>query len=87
MISLKRAFAIARDKETSIYVHKNDDLVELKIPEYDQTKLMIEKFSEIILNKNSHFGFENELLAQARVMEATRLSFKKMKPIFLDDVG
>ncbi len=87
MISLKRAFTIARDKETSVFLHKNDDLDELKIPATDQTKLMIEKFSELIIEKNSQFGFENELLAQARVMEATRLSFKKMKPIFLDDLG
>ena len=86
MISLKRAYAISKDMETSIYLHKNDDVTELGIRATDQTKLMIEKFYEKIFDKNSQLSFEEELLAQARVMEASRLSSQKNKPIFLEDV-
>lgn len=86
LISLKRAYAISRDMKTSIYLHKNDDLTELRIHEADQTKLMIEKFYDRIFHNNSEFDFEDELLAQARVMEAARVSSKKKKTIFLDDV-
>ena len=85
-ITTKRAYAVPRDYVTSIYLHQNDKINELITPVVDQFKLMIEKFCDVILGNTSLFNFEDDLLKQAKVLEAIRYSARKNKLIHLDEI-
>ena len=43
-------------------------------------------FDEIMKNKKSDFNFEEDLLKQAKNLEAIRLSNKNKKFIYLDEI-
>ncbi|MFC1994384.1 Gfo/Idh/MocA family protein [Chloroflexota bacterium] len=87
IVSLKRAYAIPRDWNTSILFHANDKTNELKVESADQFRLMIDNFCEELLEPGSgEFNFEDDLLAQARVMEAARLSNKKNRFVRIDEL-
>jgi predicted dehydrogenase len=86
-ITTKRSYAVPKNFTTSIYFHQDDEVKEIKISEADQFKIMLEKFCESILNCNSLcFNFEDDLLAQARVMEAVRLSHHEKRTVALNEI-
>ncbi len=87
-IKLNRAFAVQNNFETEIEMTKNDDLQIIKIKPVDQTALMLTTFfDEIIKNKKCDFNFEEDLLKQAKILEAVRLSNKNKKFIYLEEIN
>lgn len=86
-MSIKRAYAVPQDYVTSIYLHHKDKVDEIKIPPTNQFQLMIDSFCEQILGiGNCKFDFEEDMLAQAKVMEAVRLSHFNNRPVFLEEI-
>ncbi|BDQ31824.1 NDP-hexose-3-ketoreductase [Nitrosopumilus zosterae] len=86
-IMLNRAYAVPNNFETQIYFTKNDNTETIKIDAVDQTFLMLKTFYEEIFKfKKSSFNFEEDLLKQAKILEAARLSSKKKKIIYLDEI-
>jgi len=88
MLSTKRAYAVPQNFETSLFLHQNDNINEIKIPTKDQFQIMLENFTKSILNLESEsFDFKNDLLNQAKTMESIRISHKKKVPVFLNDIN
>ncbi|WP_048118414.1 Gfo/Idh/MocA family protein [Nitrosopumilus adriaticus] len=86
-IKLNRAFAVPKNFETEIHLIKNDSKKIIMIEPVDQTALMIKTFFEEISNiKKCDFNFEDDLLKQAKILEAVRLSNKKKKFVYLEDI-
>lgn len=86
-ITTKRSYAVPKNFVTSIYFHQDDEIKEIKIREADQFKIMMEKFCESILDCSSPcFNFEDDLMAQAKVMEAVRLSYNEKRTVVLNEI-
>ena len=94
VISLDRAYSVPPDFITKINLQYNiennwqgrkNEIIE--IPPTDHFVKMIDVFCmEIIGKKKSPFNFEEELLNQAKVMEAHRLSNSSHKEIWLSEI-
>ncbi len=86
-LKMKRAFAIPPNLGTNIQLVQNDVEKNFPIKPYNQTYNMLKTFyDEIKSNNKSFFNFEEDLLSQARVMEAARLSNKEKKYVLLDEL-
>ena len=85
-ITTKRAYAVPRDYETSIFLHKNDEISEIKISPADQFGLMFESFCNTIENNMTNpYNFEEDLLNQAKLMESIRISNKEKRIVYLSE--
>ena len=86
-ISTKRAYAVPQNYKTSIYLHKDDKIFETVIPPADQFGLMFDTFCSVVTKKTQNpYGFEKDLLNQAKLMESIRISNKEKKLVFLSDL-
>jgi D-xylose 1-dehydrogenase (NADP+, D-xylono-1,5-lactone-forming) len=75
ILQVERAFNIRDHMEGIITISKNDKIKKTTINPYDQFQLLIEIFSDQIINSNKKkIDFEKELLEQSRVMDAVRKS-------------
>jgi predicted dehydrogenase len=82
-LQLKRSYNIPTNMKPIISMNFSEKETNILIPSANHFKLMIESFSkEILMKETCNFNFENDLLAQAKVMEACRLSSQKNK--FID---
>ena len=94
IISLDRAYSVPSDFITKINLQYNienswegrkNKIIE--IPATDHFLKMIDTFCmEIVGKKKSPFNFEKELLNQAKVMEAHRLSNSSHKEVWLSEI-
>jgi predicted dehydrogenase len=94
IISLDRAYSVPSDFITKINLQYNienswegrkNQIIE--IPATDHFLKMIDTFCmEIVGKKKSPFNFEKELLNQAKVMEAHRLSNSSHKEVWLSEI-
>jgi len=79
-LRLTRSYNIPADMKPVISLNSAERKQEILIRPANHFKLMIESFSrEIIKKGSSDFVFEDDLLKQARVMQAARNSFKQNK--------
>jgi len=86
-IKLNHAFAVKNNFETEIEIMKDDKIEITKIKPVDQTALMLRIFfDEIMKKKKCDFNFEDDLLKQAKILEAVRLSNKHKKFIYLEEI-
>ena len=92
LISLDRAFSVPSNFSPSINLHydlektwEGRKIDSFSVPSEDHFKNLIDNFSITIQKNSSKMNFEEELLKQALVMEALRLSSKKNSMIFLDE--
>ena len=70
-----------------MYFYQDDEIKEVKIPEVDQFKIMVEKFCDVVFNhSSSFFNFEDDLIMQAKVMEAVRLSHNEKRTVVLNEI-
>ena len=84
---MKRAFAVPSNLETQVQLIQNDSEKNLSTQSCNQTCIMLKTFYDEIKSYNkSSFNFEKDLLSQAKVMEAARISNKEKKFILLDDL-
>lgn len=85
---VKNNIIYSKNFETSLFLHQNDTINEIKIPKKDQFQIMLENFTKSVLHiENEAFDFKQDLLNQAKIMESIRISHKKKVPIFLNDIG
>ena len=64
--------------KTSIFLNADDKINEIIVEPEDYFRLMLDDFCREILNRGGNkINFESDLLAQARVLEAARLSNKE----------
>lgn len=73
-LSMKRAYAVPKDMKTSILLNADNKISEIIVTPEDHFRLMVDDFCREILNRGGRENFESDLLAQARVFEAARLS-------------
>ena len=77
-LTVKRAYAVPKDRKTIIEIDADDKISEISIEPADHFRLMLEDFCRKILS--GHKGgndFESDLLNQARVLEAARISSRE----------
>ena len=85
-LSLKRAYNIPSDMRAEIILNREKPKT-LSIKPVNHFNLMIDNFSKILLGHvKPPFNFEDDLLKQARIMEAARKSFKTKKAIKLNEI-
>ena len=79
-MGLNRAYAIKSNTNSVLWIQSDDGYKEIEIPWTDQSKLMIEEFSDVIGNNlNGSFNYEDDLISQARIMESIRISSKEKR--------
>lgn len=85
-ISTNRAYAVPNNYTVSTFFEKDDKSFEKKFSDVNQFGLMFEEFCNVISNKKENsFGFEMDLLEQAKVMEAVRISSNEKREVFLSE--
>jgi len=85
-IDVPRAYAVSPDITTHILKSIDDDNTEsTSFSPVNQTRLMIEDFRRVI-RKESNRNYEKDLLSQAKVMEAARISNKEQRIVSLDEI-
>lgn len=86
-IKLNRAYAVPKSFETEIILTQNDKTETIKTEPFDQTSIMLTTFyEEVFCKKKSNFNFEEDLLSQARVMDAARKSSSENRFVNLDEI-
>jgi len=74
-LSLTRAYNIPPDMQARLNIKNSNKDEEILIEPVNHFQLMVESFSDEIIKSNSDkFNFEEDLLNQAKVMEACRIS-------------
>ncbi len=88
LISIDRAFSIKPNSESVIWIKSESGTNKVEIPWVDQTRLMVDEFSSAINDSSkASFNYENDLLAQARSMEAIRVSAREKKFVKIDKIN
>tara|TARA_B100000029_G_scaffold133373_1_gene127426 strand:- start:1995 stop:3029 length:1035 start_codon:yes stop_codon:yes gene_type:complete len=94
VISLDRAYSVPSDFSTKVNLHYNTENNWMgrknqvfEMEPMDHFLQMIDTFClEITREKESPFNFEQELLNQAKVMQAHRISHQKEKLVYLEEI-
>ncbi|MGI0011294.1 MAG: Gfo/Idh/MocA family protein, partial [Nitrosopumilaceae archaeon] len=85
--SLERAFNIRRDMKASIHLQTTNKTKHVKLKPINQSKLMISEFCNALQQPQlATFDYENDLIDQAKVMEAARQSNSTKKLVYLDAI-
>ena len=80
LLRLSRSYNVPSDMKPMISINHGQKEQRILIPPVNHFKLMIDAFSKEITNeKKCNFIFEDDLLKQAKVMQAARDSVKKNK--------
>src|SRR3989344_1836303 len=87
LIRVERAYAVPRDMGTKIYLDVNDKTQDFEIRPADHFRLMLDDFCGEVLSGIKKKKFEEDLLAQARVLEAARLSDKEMRVVRIAEIN
>ena len=87
-ISLTRAYNVPPDMHVTLDVDANDFQEKISIDAVNHFKIMISSFCDEIHNANlQQYNFEDDLLNQARVMEAARISNNEKRYVRIDEVN
>ena len=87
ILETERAYSIPPTLESNITIQNTKNKKTIKIDAANQFKIMIEEFSKEILEEyDNREKFENEILKQAQVMEAIRISNKENRFVFINEV-
>ena len=87
-LTAARAYAVPKDKVTKLLLSKDDTITEIDIPPADHFALMLEDFcEEISLGAKSKKRYKEDLLAQARILDAARLSNKEKRFVKLSELS
>ncbi|MFH1162106.1 MAG: sugar nucleotide-binding protein [Candidatus Jorgensenbacteria bacterium] len=86
-VRMARAYAVPRDMKTKIFLDADDEVQEFVIEPADHFRLMLDDFCEKILKGDAGTkNYEGDLLAQARVFEAARLSDKEKRTVKISEI-
>jgi len=87
IIGLDRAFSIPANTKSIIRVKSKEGSREIEIPWVDQIQLMIDEFSRVLLKKKENsFDYENDIIFQAKIMEAIRKSALEDRFVKIDEI-
>ena len=82
IIQAERAFNVNKNMKSIINIKKNDKVKKITIKPADKFKILIDTFCNEIINFDSKkIDFENELVMQAKIIEAARRSTSLKKII------
>jgi predicted dehydrogenase len=84
-LETQRAYSVPIDMETKISLTTNDHVDEIKFSPADHFKLMLEDFCNELCNGKTK-DYESDLLAQARILEAARLSDKEKRIVEISKI-
>ena len=83
-ISMERAYAVPKDIPVKIFLESGDTKKEIVVEPADHFKRMVDGFcQEILLGNSSTKNYEEDLLSQARTLEAGRISHEKKRLVRL----
>lgn len=86
-IKLWRAYNISSNQKAKISITKNMETTNIKIPISNHFLTMIDSFSSEILNiKKTNFNWEDDIINQAKVMQAARISNKDERLVKIEEV-
>ncbi|QLH05799.1 Gfo/Idh/MocA family protein [Nitrosopumilus ureiphilus] len=86
-LNLSRAYNVPPDMPVSLNIKTNDFEKKLSIEPVDHFELMIDSFvRELRVPDTSSFSFEKDLLNQARVMEAARISHQEKRYVEINEI-
>jgi predicted dehydrogenase len=86
-IKLWRAYNIPPDHKAKISITKNMETTNIEIPPSNHFLTMIESFSSEILNiEKTNFNWENDIINQAKVMQAARISNNEGRFVKIEEV-
>ena len=86
-LSLTRAYNVPPDMHVTLEVNTNNFQEKISVDTADHFQLMINSFCDELQNTSStQYNFEEDLLNQARVMEAARISNNQKKSVRIDEV-
>lgn len=86
-LSLSRAYNIPKNMSPTITISTKEKIFDKQITPVNHFKLMLDEFcKEILKIGNNLFDFEKDLLNQAKIMEAARISHKKKCMIKIADL-
>ncbi len=83
---LNRAFVVPRNMNTKVMFDIDDKINSYEVESTDHFRIMIDDFCMEIKKKDNFNNYEDDLLLQARVMEAARLSFKENRRVMLNEI-
>ncbi|GEM_PF-104698 len=86
-VRMGRAYAVPRDMEIKIFLDADDKTEEIVIPPADHFRLMLDDFCvEVVKGSESTKHYEDDLLAQARILEAARISSRERRVIKISEI-
>tara|TARA_B100000029_G_scaffold70339_2_gene62462 strand:+ start:1010 stop:2002 length:993 start_codon:yes stop_codon:yes gene_type:complete len=86
-LTTKRAYAVPPTYQTSVFLDKDDQIVERTIKAADQFSIMLDVFSKAVTGERTEpFNFEKDLVKQAKLMEAIRISAREKKLVYLSEL-
>ncbi|HEY4516884.1 MAG TPA: Gfo/Idh/MocA family oxidoreductase [Candidatus Paceibacterota bacterium] len=86
-VALERAYAVPKDRAVKIFLNKDDTITEIPIEPADHFRLMIDDFcKEIMLGARSTKKYGADLLVQARILDAARLSHAEKRFVALSEI-
>ena len=83
-LRMERAYAVPKDIPVKIFLESGDTKKEIVVEPADHFKRMVDGFcQEILLGNSSTKNYEEDLLSQARTLEAGRISHEKKRLVRL----
>jgi len=87
ILETSRAFSIPPTLESLINIESSSGKKDIVVKAANHFAIMVEEFAEELLRNNKDkSNFEEELLKQARIMEAVRISNKENRFVFINEV-
>lgn len=86
-LNLTRAYNVPSDMSVTLTINANNFENTLSIESVDHFELMINSFSNELKNPGtSSYNFEDDLLNQAKVMNAARVSYKERRYVEINEI-
>ena len=86
-MSLTRAYNVSLNMHVSLDLNTNNQTGTISIQKVDHFEIMIDSFCNELKNpKTSSYNFEEDLINQAKVMEAARLSNKEKRFVEIKEI-
>jgi predicted dehydrogenase len=86
-LNLTRAYNVPSDMHVTLDINTKNIQDKISIDTVDHFQIMVSSFCVELQNPNSSkYNFENDLLNQARVMEAARISHNEKRYVMIDEV-
>ena len=86
LVRVERAYAVPREMSTKIFLDADDKTQEYEIKPADHFRLMVDDFCREVSSGSRSRKFEEDLLAQARVLEAAKLSDNEKRVVRIDEI-